>query len=112
RLMTDADWDSGALNIGMFLNGTAIPTVGPRGEPVVDDSFLVVLNAHHEPIEWTLPARRWGPAWAVELDTAHHATGPLSAEALERLPPGSTLTVTERSLVVLRRLAKGAGRAA
>ena len=40
----------------------AIPTPNERGEPVVDDSFYVMFNAHHEPLEFTLPESKWGEA--------------------------------------------------
>ena len=69
--MTDEDWQSGfAKSIGVFLNGDAIPSPTPRGERVVDDSFLVLFNAHHEPLDFTLPAAGWGERWVRMLDTA------------------------------------------
>ena len=40
------------------------------GEHDRDDSFLLLFNAHHEPITFTLPTRRFGVRWQVELATA------------------------------------------
>jgi glycogen operon protein len=54
--MNDSDWDPGfARSVGLFLNGEAIHTPDERGQRVVDDSFLLVFNAHNEPLAWTLP---------------------------------------------------------
>ncbi|HVI22026.1 MAG TPA: glycogen debranching protein GlgX, partial [Myxococcales bacterium] len=48
--MTDEDWSVGyAKSLGVFLNGDAIATPDEAGERIVDESFYVVFNAHHEP---------------------------------------------------------------
>ena len=47
----------------MFLNGEEIATLGPRGERVTDDSFLLLFNASHEDCSFTLPNRRFGKTW-------------------------------------------------
>ncbi len=68
--MTDADWDVGyAKSLGVYLNGHAIPYPDAHGRPVVDDSFYLLFNGWEQPLEFTLPARRWGQAWVTELDT-------------------------------------------
>jgi glycogen operon protein len=103
--MTDEDWDAGfARTLGLVLNGDAIPSAGPRGEKVVDDTFLVAFNAHHEDHRWTAPGAPWGTAWAPVLDTARPelgATGP-EGETEPEVKAGDTFTVTARSLQVLR----------
>ena len=91
--MTDDDWSDGhARSIGLFLNGESITELDPRGQPVVDDSFLLLLNAHHEPISWTLPLQ-WEREWQVVLTT-------VEAE-LEGTRPDGSLDVPARSVVVL-----------
>ena len=35
-----------AHDVAVFLNGDAIAEPDPRGEPVVDDSFLLLLNSY------------------------------------------------------------------
>ena len=70
RKMTQRDWNSGEPVLGMFLNGREIPTPGPRGEVIVDDTFMVLFNAHSEDREFLLPRRRFGTQWALELSTA------------------------------------------
>ena len=69
--MSEQDWSVGfAKSLMMFLNGKAIPTRGPRGEEIVDDSFLVCFNAHHEALPFTLPAAVFGRRWQRVLDTS------------------------------------------
>jgi isoamylase len=69
--MTDEDWQVGfARSLAVFLNGHGIPSAGPRGERVVDDSFLVLCNAHDAPIVFTVPEGLLGHRWSVAMDTA------------------------------------------
>jgi isoamylase len=86
--MEEADWETDfARSVGMFLNGDAIPDRDPWGQRIVDNSFLLILNAHHEAIDWKLP-RQWGERWRVDIDTAglltkgseHSADQPLRVE--------------------------------
>ena len=61
RRMTQRDWQQPVAHVlGVFLNGQEIADRTPRGEPIEDDSFLVLFNAHHEDMTFTLPARRFG----------------------------------------------------
>jgi glycogen operon protein len=98
--MDDDDWDSGfAKSLGVFLNGKAIRSPDSRGEPVVDDSFLLLFNAHDQPVEFTAPPEEFGESWLIEIDTA------MPIEDEERtVKPGAVLAVEGRSLAVLRRL--------
>ena len=70
RRMTSRDWEHGEAVLGMFLNGEAIPSPGPHGEEVEDDSFVLLFNAHAEDREFKLPRRRMGARWELELCTA------------------------------------------
>jgi isoamylase len=102
-LMTDEDWDVGfAKSLGMYLNGGAIPFPGPRGEPVVDDTFLFLLNAHHEDIDWTVPGPPWGERWVVELDTATRPADPSIPG--DECKGGDALPLRARSVLVMRRV--------
>ncbi len=99
--MSEEDWGQGfAKSLGVYLNGGAIPNPHPRGEPVTDDSFYLIFNAHHEELSFILPPDTWGGSWRKELDTAH---GWMEQE--EILGAGTELTVTARSMVVLRHVA-------
>ena len=54
--MTDEDWNGGhAQSLAIFLNGRGIPDRDEVGERVVDDSFLLLINAHHQQVTFTLP---------------------------------------------------------
>ncbi len=69
--MTNKDWSRGfAKTLGIFLNGKTIPNPNPRSEPTTDDTFFLLVNAHFEPLRFTLPGRKWGARWAAVLDTA------------------------------------------
>jgi isoamylase len=96
--MSDDDWDVGSASaVGIFLNGDAITDRDRRGQRVTDDSFLLLFNAHAEPIEWTLP-KQWGQWWELIMETA----GPDQADE-EVLESSATLPVAGRSVVILRR---------
>ena len=69
--MTDGDWDTGyARSLAVFLNGDAITEPGPRGEAVRDDDFLLLVNAHSEPVTFTMPGARFAAAWEILVDTS------------------------------------------
>jgi isoamylase len=98
--MTRRDWQDGEHVLGMFLNGLEIPTPGPRGEDIEDDSFVLLFNAHPEDRVFTLPRRRFGAQWAVELSTADPAAEPGSRHYGARTEVG----VMSRSIVILKRV--------
>jgi glycogen operon protein len=98
--MSPNDWNDGvAKAIAVYLNGDALGTVDARGEPVVDDTFLVLLNASADDRAFTLPPDDWAAAWVRVVDTT---TGQCSEEG-EPLKSGSTLAVGSRSLVLMKR---------
>ncbi|MFI6425933.1 glycogen debranching protein GlgX [Promicromonospora sp. NPDC050880] len=102
--MDDTDWhQSYARTVTVFLNGDAITETGSRGEAVVDDSFLLLLNAHSGALDFTLPPVAYGPEWTVVLDTDG------SAEPGTVLEAGTGLSVTAHSVVVLTRPSRTAG---
>jgi glycogen operon protein len=100
--MSDDDWANGfAKSLGVFLNGAVLGT-DVHGERVVDDSFYILFNAHHEPVEFTLPAGEpFARRWAKLIDTC--APSPDKRSPPE-LAGGEKLSVAGRSLVLLRSL--------
>ena len=98
--MTDDDWTSGhARTVAIYLNGQGIPDRDELGERIVDDSFLLLINAHHQPATFTLPDQSYGRTWAVVIDTAD----PLLANTRRRQPaPGRRQRVQARALQVLQ----------
>jgi glycogen operon protein len=102
--MSDDDWEQGfARSVAVFLNGQAIVEPDPRGEPVRDDSFLLLFNASAESIRFTLPEAEYGASWQIVFDTSDDEVG--SVPLLEEVPlflPGVELDVADRSITVLR----------
>ena len=93
-----------------------------RGQPVVDDSFLLCFNAHYEDIEFTVPADEYAREWAVVVDTTDgtvvvgsttrpdgdpadgYGAEPIELADAHTVMANDTITVTSRSLLVLQRL--------
>jgi isoamylase len=100
--MSDDDWETGyARSVAVFLNGEAIREPDTRGEPVTDDQFWMLLNGHHEAIEFVLPDVGAGERWEVEIDTA----APLRDEAEQRsVKTSEGFSVDARSVVLLRKV--------
>jgi glycogen operon protein len=97
RRMTQREWTNPETRtLGVFLNGREIRERTAQGEQLFGDSFLLLFNAHFEPVVFTLPTRRFGSRWQVELATGEAPTGPLGARAL--------VAVQEHSLILLRRV--------
>src|SRR3954453_10675891 len=79
--MSDGDWGGHVRCIGMRLAGALIGEVNDGGEPIIGDTLLVLMNAHHEPIPFTLPPTKDDHRWELLFDTADDAAGPAPAEA-------------------------------
>ncbi len=95
--MTKGDWAKPFVrSVTVLLGGDAIPTLDAKGLRVVGDNLLVMLNAHYQPLTFTLPAIEWGAAWDVAVDTA--------VPSVERphTYAGGTLELVGRSMLVLR----------
>jgi isoamylase len=68
--MTEEEWAKGFVRcFGMRLAGDAIEETDGKGHPIVDDTFLVLMNAHHEPLAFVLPAHKRGVRWESMIDT-------------------------------------------
>jgi isoamylase len=96
--LTDDQWfDASVRTIGMFLDGQGIRSRGPRGERMVDDSFLLLLHLDGEDADVVLPPPPWATCWAVEVDTgAEDGCGGGVHDA------GSTVVVPARTVLLLR----------
>lgn len=101
--MSEEDWRVGyAKSLGVFLNGAAMESADRRGKPVVDDSFYLLFNAHHKPLDFILPVENWGGQhWVKVL-----ATEELLLEENDVFyRAGGQVTVNARSLMLLRHVA-------
>ena len=97
-LMSDDAWRRGyAKSLAIYLNGRGIPTTDERGERVIDDSFLVLLNAHSEPVHFTMPDELAEPRWEIVLYSATGLAAPFPVDSPE------TADVGEWSVVLLRK---------
>jgi glycogen operon protein len=126
--MSEQDWETDLGRCVMaFLNGQGIPDVDPRGERVIDDSFLLCFNAAPEDVDMVLPGHMYGENWVVVLDTSTaevpgglavagglgglggavgtmaNVTGLDMLDGARTVEAKATLTVAARSLVVLQR---------
>lgn len=97
--MTQQDWDSDfGKCVMVFLNGDALPEPDARGRRVVDDSFLLCFNAHHDAVDFVTPNDDYAKEWTAELDTAE-PTG----ESELVVNAGEAISLLPRSLIVLRK---------
>jgi glycogen operon protein len=97
--MQDSDWAESTPVLGVFLNGEEIATPDARGRQVLDESFLMLFNGHHDDYEFTLPAAEFGETWTLVLDTARPELEPGAVE----LAAGDQTDLVSRSIVLLRR---------
>ena len=100
--MSEDDWDTGfGKAIAVYLNGNGIGDRDPRGQRVTDDSFIMLFNAHHEPIEFNLPPAEFASTWTpVVSTTTANGNGEESSEDV--LKSSSPVVVDGRSLMLLK----------
>ncbi len=94
--MTDENWNHGyAKSLGIFLNGKGIHNVTAKGEPIADDNFYLIFNAHYEPVNYVLPEKLTGKKWVKTLDTSDDSVSD------QEIEDNKKVTVQGRSVVVL-----------
>ncbi|HYL79574.1 MAG TPA: glycogen debranching protein GlgX, partial [Candidatus Acidoferrum sp.] len=97
--MTEENWqDPHTRCLGLRLAGDAIQETDARGDRILDDTFLILLNGHHDPQPFLLPAHRPGLKWEVVVDSRTpdgHLTHP-------SVRGGETYDLEARSLALLR----------
>jgi isoamylase len=100
REMTPDDWNNSLTRcFGLRLAGDAIGEPDTLGRRIVDDTFLVMLNAHHEPMPFTLPAHHKSVRWQPVLDTREPTGRPRRARAMRG---GEAYEMEARSMAVMR----------
>ena len=77
-----------------------------RGRRIVDDTFLMLLNAHHEPLPFVLPAHRRSVRWQAVVDTR----SPDGRVDRQSLKGGESYELEGRSLALLRLHSTGEAR--
>jgi glycogen operon protein len=97
--MTEEEWQNGFTRcLGLRLAGDAIEELDDTGVPIVADTFLLLLNAHHEPIDFVLPAHKARVRWELVLDTRQWEVSPRG----QAYRAGDQYPLEGRSLVLLR----------
>ena len=95
--MTDAEWDAHWVrSIGMRMDGRNLGELDTSGRLLSDDDLFLILNAHDEGVNFTVPIWDSEEPWEVELDTSND-------QREETVGPGQALTVSGRSVVLLVR---------
>jgi isoamylase len=99
--MTEEAWNTGyARCLGVRWAGDLIGETDEKGDPVVGDTVLLLMNAHHDAIPFTLPALKEGQKWERLLDTADPQGEPRPC------PGGQPYELPGRSMAVLHTQAR------
>jgi isoamylase len=95
--MSDEEWkESSARSLGMLMVGDGMHEQTERGEPIVDENILLLMNAHHETVPFTLPHLETGESWRAVVDTTWTDYNVRSVHE-----SGATYPLQARSLVLL-----------
>ncbi len=95
--MSEEHWNNDfAKSLGVYLNGRGIHSVGRKGQHIIDDSFYIIFNAHHESLNYTLPLRKYGRQWEKILDTSSLDIGNKKIYDAQEV-----ITAEGRSIVIL-----------
>lgn len=94
--MKEENWkDDFAKSMAVFLYGKGIHRLNREGKEVVDDSFYIIFNAHHEPVVFRLPFGKYGKKWTCVVDTAENMEG-------KEFEAEKEVTAEGRSTIVLQ----------
>jgi glycogen operon protein len=102
--IVDAEWTDPELrHMAMRLAGEAIDEREPQGGRISDDSLLVLFNAYHEPLAFTLPEASGTEhsMWELLMDT-EHAQPP--SPSGQHFAVGATYRLIDRGLALFRRV--------
>jgi len=95
--MSDEAWNAGyTQSLGVLLPGDLICDVDERGGPIIGDSIVLLVNASHQPIPFTLPSCGENQEWERLIDTAAPEV------AVMKCKSGDQYESTGRSIVILR----------
>jgi glycogen operon protein len=100
--MSQEDWNEWfAKSFVVFLNGDVLRSRDEHGKRMRDDSFLLLSNAHVDPVAFTIPIANWSRQWQPVMDTMLPDPFALESGTIE---PGATLDRGGLSLLILRRI--------
>jgi glycogen operon protein len=105
REMTLIDWQKPEhCGIALLLAGDALDWRDELGEPVIDDSFLLLLNGSRKAVEFVLPGIDWGKRWALRIDTRRDS---MTHEG--EYEAGARVLLDQNTMMVLKRVLPGRG---
>jgi len=97
--MTPEEWNQGWVRcIGLRLNGRTLDDVNGVGETIRDETYMILLNPHHEPIQFFMPPQK-GVAWEVMIDS-----GVPDRPDKPVIEPGQPHELIARSTAIMREL--------
>ena len=96
--MTDEEWQMGFRSLCLRLSGDAIEEVDAKGCAISGETFLLLLNAHHEAVPFTLPAHKRGVRWELVFDTSM----PVPTKRGRSFKGGGEYVLGERTCALLR----------
>lgn len=98
--MTEDEWNNDFTRcLGLRLAGDAIEEVNEAGHPIVANTYLLLLNAHHEAIPFILPAHHARVRWTLVLDAREWEVGARRPSAFRA---GDQYPLAGRSPALLR----------
>ncbi|MGX7679426.1 glycogen debranching protein GlgX [Jatrophihabitans sp. DSM 45814] len=96
----DREWfDPNLRTIGMYLDGRGLRHRGPRGELILDESYLLILHSGDDATAFTVPGKPWASQYDVVIDTTEPGGDDGSSSVIDA---GTTITVEARSVLLLR----------
>ncbi len=97
--MNEEGWNTAhAKCLGMLLSGDAIDVRSFHNEPILDRTYLLLFNAHHETVSFTLPGRE-KVRWEALMDTADEDS---FLTTPKQYASGDEYSLTARSLSLLQ----------
>lgn len=94
--MSEQHWkEDFAKSLGIFLNGVDLNSVDQNSQPLVDDNFYIIFNAHSGPVDFILPGGKFGSRWEIVFETGD--------PSLSRIySAGQSITVEDHKIILLQ----------
>lgn len=97
--MPEENWSHDfAKSLGVYLNGRELESADLEGKKILDDSFYIIFNAHHGPLDYILPPAKYSKKWVKILDTSEDCISEDGAEFAAE----DTINIAGRSVVILK----------
>jgi isoamylase len=96
--MSEEQWKSDfAKSLAVYLDGDGLHTVDDHGQPVRDDSFYIIFNAHFDKVDYIIPDKKYGERWKKVFDTDNGLH-----DDDRSYVPGDAVPAAGRSVVILQ----------